>query len=517
MALEYATLEEARQNFNWKERWEVFDKGPENLNIAYECVDRHPREKAAVSLQNSDGSQEVYSFGQLSDWTSQFANMLEKRGVRPGDRVAVVLNPSIEYYVCFFGTLKMGAVVVPCYPLLGPDGIRYRLESADAGLAVISKDRSEIIPSDLKIDLILSEELMPLIKKESTHYEPKTTADTLAVIQFSSGTTGHPKQVLYKHSAVTITAIFVKFWIGLKDGDNFMCTSSPAWGHGIWYGTVGPMIFGNGIGAYSGKFEPGTLLKGLEKFGTTVASFIPRVYKMIMDSGELDNYKLKLRRLSYAGDSIEDEVVEYFEEKLGLSVGSSYGNTESGPIVIDYAFDGWKHRLGSAGKPFIGTTIGILDDNGKEVPRGEVGEVAVWRNGKWNPIGDYGYLDADDYFFPKGRSDDVIKSSGYRIGPFEIESTLEKHPCVQKAAVVGSPDKERGEIVKAFIVVRGGVWKTEELAKELKNFVKGRLSMHEYPKEIEFIDELPETPDGKLKRKVLKNMEYERKKELLAC
>lgn len=157
----------------------------------------------------------------------------------------------------------------------------------------------------------------------------------------------------------------------------------------------------------------------------------------------------------------------------------------------------------------------VIDEDGQELPRGEVGQVAVWRNNKWDPIGDYGYLDENDYFFPKGRSDDVIKSSGYRIGPFEIEATLEKYPGVQQAAVVGSPDEERGEIVKAFIILDEGIEQSEGLSAELKAFVKGRLSMHEYPKEIEYVDELPETPDGKLKRKLLKKMEYERKNKTL--
>ena len=149
---------------------------------------------------------------------------------------------------------------------------------------------------------------------------------------------------------------------------------------------------------------------------------------------------------------MEIEVLQYFKDKLGIDIGSTYGNTEVGPIVLDFAFDDWKPRFGSAGKPMFGVKLGILDDNGKELPPGEIGEVAVWRNGKWNLIGDSGYFDEEGYFWPKGRSDDVIKSSGFRIGPFEIENVLEKHPAVQKAAVVGSPDKERGEIVKAFIV-----------------------------------------------------------------
>ncbi|BBO80971.1 AMP-binding protein [Desulfosarcina ovata subsp. sediminis] len=514
MALDYTSLEEAKRLFNWSERWGAFDGGPDALNITQECVDRHYRENIAVFLQNSDGSRETYTFGELSDWTSQYANMLAARGVKPGDRVAVVLNPSIEYYIAFFGTLKMGAVVVPCYPLLGPDGISYRITSAEAKLAVISNEREHIIPPELKIERLLADDLRTMIAAESGQFEAQTSSDDLAVIQFSSGTTGQPKQVLYTHHAVTITAVFVKFWIGLKPGDRFMCTSSPAWGHGIWYGTVGPMIFGNGIGAYSGKFETEVLLAGMEAFGTTVASFIPRVYKMIMDSGQFDKYDLKLRRLTYAGDAMEDDVVDFFQEQRGLSIASSYGNTESGPIVIDCDFKGWTHRKGSAGKPFFITRIGILDDDGNEVTPGTVGEVAVWRNDRWNPIGDYGFLDEDDYFFPRGRSDDVIKSSGYRIGPFEIEVTLEKHPSVEKAAVVGSPDEERGQIVKAFIIPKKGADTSQRLVDELKAFVKGRLSMHEYPKEIEFVDELPETPDGKLKRKVLKSLEYERKRKV---
>ena len=165
----------------------------------------------------------------------------------------------------------------------------------------------------------------------------------------------------------------------------------------------------------------------------------------------------------------------------------------------------------AAGKAILGVKLGILDEDGKELSPGETGQAAVWRKGKWSGIGDYGYLDEDGYFFPKGRSDDVIKSSGYRIGPFEIETVLEKHPAVQRAAVVGSPDKERGEIVKAFIIPASNVKVTDELKSEIQNFVKTRLSMHEYPKEIEFVEELPETPDGKLKRKVLKKREYEKK------
>lgn len=511
MVFDYQSFAEAKKHFKWSDRWKVFDKRQEELNIAYECVDRHPKGDIAIRLQKGDGGRETYTFEELSRWTSQFANMLGKRGINAGDRVAVVLGPSLEYYISFFGTLKRGAVVVPCYPLLGPEGIGYRIETSNVKFAVISKERSQIIEPRMVQDVVMSQDLVGVIEKERGHYQTNTSADTLALIQFSSGTTGQPKQVFYNHSAASVTAVFTKFWLGLREGDRYMCSSSPAWGHGIWYGTVGPMIYGNGIGAYDGKFDPKVFLGGLEAFGVSVMSAIPRVYKMIMDCGELGHYNLKLRRLTYTGAAIDRDVVQYFMDKLGIYIGSTYGNTESGPIVLDYTFDDWKPRLGSAGKPMLGVKLAVLDDSSKELPPGETGQVAVWRKGAWSPIGDYGYFDEDGYFFPKGRSDDVIKSSGYRIGPFEIETVLEKHPAVEKAAAVGSPDEERGEIVKAFIVARSGLKKTEELKHEIQQFVKSRLSFHEYPKEIEFVEDLPETPDGKLKRKVLKQREYQRK------
>ncbi len=511
MKLEYGTFEEAQKKFKWSDRWEVFDRKPENLNIAYECVDRHPKEKIAIRLKNEDRSREVYTYQELSRLTSQFAQMLERRGIRPGDRVAIMLNPSLEYYVSFYGILKRGAVVVPCYALLGPDAIEYRLKGSNAKMLITYQDRMGGVNSGLVLHLIAKEELIGLIQKEEDHYEPKTSAEDLAVIQFSSGTTGQPKPVLYNHAAASIAAIFTKIWIGLQENDKYICTSSPAWGHGIWYGTVGPLVFGNGIGAYSGKFDPEIFLEALEEFEITVISAIPRVYRMIMDCGKINNYKLKLRRLTYTGSAMETEVLQYFKEKLGLDIGSTYGNTEVGPIVLDFAFDDWRIKPGSAGKPMFGVKLGILDDDGDELPPGKIGEVAVFRKGKWNPVGDSGYLDEEGYFWSKGRSDDVIKSSGFRIGPFEIENVLEKHPAVQKAAVVGSPDKDRGENVKAFIILKPDFTPAEKLKLEIQSFVKKRLSMHEYPREIEFIHKLPETPDGKLKRKELKKKEYEKK------
>jgi acetyl-CoA synthetase len=511
MNLEYKSFEDAKNKFKWSERWEVFDKSKEHLNIAFECVDRHPKKNIAIRLKNEDGITEEYTFGELSALTSKFANMLAKKGVNHGDCVGIILSPSLEYYISLLGTIKRGAVAVPCYHLLGSDGIEYRLKTANAKMAIIGRERKSFVKENLVHNLITAEELLEQIKNESDSYETDTSSDDLAVLQFSSGTTGQPTAVKYPHGAMSVTAVFVKIWLGLKTTDRYICTSSPAWGHGIWYGTIGPLIFGNTIGVYNARFDAENFIKTLEEFEITVISAIPRVYKMMMESGKLDEYKLKLRRLTYTGGAMEPEVSQYFTKKYGIYIASNYGNTESGPLVLDFAFDDWKPRLGSAGKPMIGVELAILDENGDMLPTKEIGEVAVKRRGEWVYIGDSGCLDEDGYFYPKGRSDDVIKSSGYRIGPFEVENVTEKHHAVQRAAVVGSPHEERGEIVKAFIILKPEVKPSEELIKEIQNFVKTRLSMHEYPKEIEFVEELPETPDGKLKRKILKMREYEKK------
>ena len=510
MRMEYKTYEEFKENFKLSERWEVFDGNRTNLNIANECIDRHPKEKTAIRIKFDEGRRETYTFGELSRLTSQFAHTLERLGVNSGDRVAIVLNPSLEFYVSLFGTLKRGAVVVPCSSLFGPEAIEYRVGKSDAKMVIINREEANLIRGGLVPYLITAEELPELIKNEDEHYKPNTSADTLAFTQFSSGTTGTPKAVPYQHRAVTLTAVHVKIGIGLQDDDKYFCPSSPAWGHGIWYGSVGPLIFGNGIGAYSGRFNPETLLEALDEFEITNLFATPLAYRRIMNCGKLDNYKLKLKRLTYTGGRLDMDIIRYFQDRLGITVQSCYGSTEVGVILLDYAFEDWKVKPGSLGKPLPGTRVAVIDEDGKELPQGQVGQIAVSYKGGWVRLGDAAYVDEDGYFWYKSRIDDIIISAGYTIGPLEIENTLRQHPAVQEAAVVGSPDKERGEIVKAFIITDREP--SEELKREIQEFVKTRLSKHEYPREIEFVNELPKTLDGKLKRKQLK--EYEKAKKL---
>lgn len=508
MTLDYKTYEEAVKNFKWSDRWSVFDGNKELFNIAHECIDRHPADKDAIRIQFDDGRREVYKFGQMSKLTSQFANMLENLGINQGDSIAVILNPSLEFYTSMFGAFKRGAVVVSCLPLFGPDAINYRLEKSNAKAVVVSREMSGLIKRELVSNIIIAETLIDSLQKESTEYQISTAANQLAMLQYSSGTTGVPKAVLYPHSAATISAVTGKFVIGLRDSDNYFCPSSPAWGHGIWYGTMAPLIYGNAIGAYSGKFKVDVFLEGLAHFGITNISATPMIYRMLRQADTMKDYNLKIRHLSFTGGAMDSETLRYFYEK-GLPLHTFYGSTEVGVISLDYAFDDWKYKIGSMGKPMIGLKLAAIDENGNPVERGQVGQMAVWRNNDWVTIGDSVSLDEDGYLWHRGRSDDIIKSAGYTIGPDEVEDVLLKHPAVQKVAVVGSPDEQRGEIVKAFIVTDRVP--TEELTRAIQDFIKDRLSKHEYPREIEFVDELPETPDGKIKRKELRALEFKRK------
>ncbi|MFC1987688.1 acyl-CoA synthetase [Chloroflexota bacterium] len=514
MAMDYKTYEEFKRNFKVSDRWGLFDGDQNNFNITNECIDRHPKEKTAIRIQFDDGKRETYTFGELSRLTSQFANYLERLGVNKGDRIALVLNPSIEFYVSFYGILKRGAVVVSCSPLFGPDAIEYRVSKSGAKIIITSEAGVSLIKPGLVKHVIMAEKLRELIQNEDEHYSPSTATDTLAFIQFSSGTTGVPTAVPYYHRSVTLVAVRMKVSVGLRPGDSYFCPSSPAWGHGIWYGTVAPLVFGNAVGTYSGRFSPETLLEALQEFETTLMFATPLIFRRIMECGSIDNYKLKLRRLMYTGGALDIEVIRYFQNKLGLIIQSIYGSTETGGILSDYGFDDWKPKAGSLGKPMPGITVAMLDEEEKELPQGQVGQFAARfkEGGEWVKMGDAGYVDEDGYFWYKSRADDIIISAGYTIGPLEIENVLLKHPAVQEVAVVGSPDKDRGEIVKAFIVTDRK--QDEKLKQDIQDFIKTRLSRHEYPREIEFTDELPKTPDGKIKRKQLKEKEYEKAKKI---
>ncbi|MDP2644505.1 MAG: AMP-binding protein [Desulfobacterales bacterium] len=518
MALDYTTYKEAKEKFRWSQRWSVFDGSKDRFNIAHECIDRHPVQEVAIRIKFDDGRTEQYTFGEFSRMTCQFANFLIRLGITPGDKVALLLSPSIEFYVSMFGIFRLGAVVTSCSPLFGPEAVAFRLENSAAKAIVTTRDCVKMIAPELieklKLKFIFAEDLVGDLKKEDARFSWNTDVDTPSMVQFSSGTTGAPKPIFYRHGAITVSAVVVKFAGGLTPDDTYFCPSSPAWGHGIWYGTISPLIYGKAIGAYSGKYDVEKCLEALEEWGVTNMAAISSHYRLIMESDKCDKYKLKLKKITYTGEAMGKWVVETLREKWGLTPYCQYGTTEAGPITLDYAgFTDWVVRPGSLGKPMIGgLKVTVIDEQGHELPAGEKGEIAIWRDNKWVGIGDSAYIDEDGYYWYVSRVDDVIISAGYTIGPIEVEGSLMNHPAVEECAVVGSPDRDRGDLVKAFIKLNEGYAPSDQLAKSIQDFVKAKLSKHEYPKEIEFIDELPKTPDGKIKRKVLK--ERERKLKL---
>jgi acetyl-CoA synthetase len=321
---------------------------------------------------------------------------------------------------------------------------------------------------------------------------------------------------MYRHGAITVSSVVMKFGNGLRPTDTYFCPSSPGWGHGIWYGTIAPLTLGKAMGTFSGKFDPEVALEALEEWGVTVMAAISSHFRLMMETGKAGQYKLKIRSASYTGEPMTKEIINRMKQDWGFYPGTQYGTTEAGPIAMDFlGFDNWVVRPGSLGKAMIGgVKVGVFDEAGNPLGPGKIGQIAISRDAgqNWIKIGDSGYVDEDGYYWYVSRIDDVIISAGYTIGPVEVEEALRKHPSIEESGVVASPDKDRGDIVKAFIKLKEGHVPTEDLKKEIQEFVKTRLSKHEYPKEIEFIDELPKTPDGKIKRKELK--ERERKTKL---
>jgi acetyl-CoA synthetase len=519
MVLEYNNYEEAKEKFKWAERWSLFDGPKDRFNIVHECIDRHPPEDVAIRIKFSDGRTETCQFGKFSEYTRRFANYLESRGIAFGDKVAVLLFPSIELYVGMMGSFRRGAIVVMCFPLFGPEAINFRLEQSGAKAVVTTEAMVNLIDENLakklNLQIILADDLLDRLRVHSDSYSWNTDVNTPCMMQFSSGTTGAPKSLLYRHGAISITGLIMKLGNGLKPDDTYFCPSSPGWGHGIWFGTIAPLIYGKAIGTFSGKFDPDKVLEALQDWGVTNMAAIASHYRLIMESPNVEHYKVRLKKVNYTGEVMPKETIAAIKRVWGLYPAVQYGTTEAGPISMDFmGFNDWVIKPGSLGKPMIGgAKVGILNENDEEVSPGIIGQVALWKNNKWVKIGDSAYADTDGYLWYVSRIDDVIISAGYTIGPIEVEAAVNKHPAVDECAVVGSPDRSRGDVVKALIVLKDGHRGTDVLAEEIKAFVKTELSKHEYPKKIEFISELPKTPDGKIKRKDLRERERMNKTE----
>lgn len=505
----YTSYADALKHFTPQKLWDLVDGEPALLNIAHECIDRHVEgERTAVIIAHADGRDEILSFRQISETSSQVAHYLHAQGVRADDRVGIMLEPSLAFYSSLFGVLKLGAIAVPLFTLFGPDGLALRIKDCKPVMLITNEAKAEVAATipDVRT-LIANADWLEKLSGYAPNFAPATHSEDLAIFQYTSGTTRElPDAVRHTHRALVMVLRAALYGTGVRPGERFFCPSSPAWGHGLWHGTLAPLALGATIGAYAGKFSAERLLKVLHDHRFINMSAAATHYRMIRNSGVVDRYNYAFEKLSFTGEPIDSDTMEFVQEKFGHPVCSMYGTTEIGVIVVSYpGAPDFPVKAGALGKPVPGVRVEVHDAEGQPCAPDVTGELAVWRGSKWVPTKDLGRIDADGYFYHRGRADDVIISAGWTISAVEIEDAVLKHPDVREAAAIGVADTLRGQVVKAFIVAdRPG---DEIFTNEIQDSVRTKLSQHEYPRVIEYVDELPKNPAGKVNRKVLRDRE----------
>jgi acetyl-CoA synthetase len=498
---------------------------PERYNIAADCCDKHARDKLAMVHERFDGQLRTLNWGELQDMSNQAANLLEAHGVKRGDRVAVVLPPTPETAAIFFGTWKLGAILLSMSVLYGDEGIAHRLNDSQPTVLVTDAANASRFGAGLVPMIELTPEA--LAEHSADHTTADTAADDPAQLYYTSGTTGLAKGIVHAHRYLLAHEEFL-YCHEVEDGERFHGMGEWAWAAGI-APLLGPWRLGAVQCVYQreGGFDPHKQLDFLARHEVTNVFTTPTAMRSMMaveDAGE--RYKCGFRRVCSAGEPLNPEAIRWFREQYGVTVLDYYGLTESYPLVANYPW--MEVREGSMGRPMPGWDVQILNEDEREVARGERGEICLrarsnphyplgyWNNdeaaeetfgGDWFHSKDAAVMDEDGYIWYAGRADDVIISAGYRIGPFEVESACIEHTAVREAAAVASPDERRGAVVKAFVVLVDGYEASDELATEISSFVRTRLSQYAYPRRIEFVDDLPKTLTGKIRRIELRERE----------
>lgn len=518
-----------------------FEQG---MNAAIECCDRHCTPgHIALRWENQHGESATLSFEELRQRSCQFAHFLVSQGVKPGDRVAGLLPRVPELLVVILGTWRAGAVYQPLFTAFGPKAIEYRVNASEARLVVTdSANRHKLV------DVAACPPVMTITRNGAelpagdhdyhnqlpgfdTHFEAVLRhGDDACMMLFTSGTTGLAKGVSVSNRALVAIYMYMRYAVDLRPDDTYWNIADPGWAYGLYMGAIGPLLLGNTTLFYDGPFTVEASYRLIEKYGISNLAGAPTAFRLLIAEGpeRASAAKGKLRVVSSAGEPLNPEVIRWFGEHLGCPINDHYGQTEIGMVLCN--FHGLTHpvRPGSAGLPVPGYRLAVVTDDGQEVAPGEQGILAVdrenspmyyfqgyWRQdtaafvGKYYLTGDMVELGTDGTITFVGRGDDIITSAGYRIGPFDVESCLIEHPAVAETAVVGKPDPERTEIVKAFVVLKSGHQPSPALADELQQLVKRRLAAHAYPREIQFVTELPKTPSGKIQRFMLRRQDAE--------
>ena len=528
-------------------RWEA----PPRYNIAHACCGQWASDRSRFALywEDESGAHAAYSFWDIQQAANRLSNALAGLGVKRGDRVALVLPQRPEAAIAYMAVFQMGAIALPLSHLFGPEALEYRMSHAGACVALVEpstlaslwavKDklpelRHVIGVAGARESGVLSYE--DLLSRSSSFFRKiDTAADDPAIIIYTSGTTGAPKGALQAHRLVigNLSGFVHSHDFFPQPGDIFWSPADWAWAGGLFDALLPTWAFGLPILGYRGRFDAEKAYTLLEKYGIRNSFLFPTALKLMMKAvpQPRKRFSLDLRSIMSAGEAVGATVIEWAREELGVTVNEMFGQTEIN-YVVGNCQAAWPVKPGSIGRAYPGHRVAIIDAQGNELPRGELGEVAIhrrcngqndpvffleyWKNpqatrdkfvGEWGTTGDQAKMDEDGYLWYQGRSDDVIKSAGYRIGPAEIESCLVKHAAVANAAVIGKPDETRGAVVKAFIVLQPGHPPSEGLKEDIQKHVRGRLAPYEYPREIEFIAALPMTTTGKVQRKELRRLE----------
>jgi acetyl-CoA synthetase len=518
---------------------------PSNYNIGVDVCDRHAADKGRLAIihDRGDGTAEKWTFWELKRASERFANALRALGVERKDRVAVLLSQSPRLPIAHIATYKLGAVVVPLFALFGEEALRFRLGDSGAKVIVTDLEHFEVVSTlreelDGLRDVILvdgersgAHTFDGLLRDASSVFEPVATRpEDPAIIIYTSGTTGAPKGALHGHGILLghLPGVSLPHDLAPREGDLFWTPADWAWIGGLFDVLFPALHWGLPVVSHRMlRFDPERALDLMERWGVRNAFFPPTALKMMRAVPDpRGRWELELQTIGCGGEPLGEETFDWAKEELGIAINEFYGQTECN-LVLANCNAIMPSKPGSMGRPVPGHRVAVIDEEGNELGSGEQGEVAVrrpdpvmmlgyWNNeaatkakfvDDWLKTGDLASVDDEGYFRFVGRDDDVITSAGYRIGPVEIEETLVKHRAVLMAAAVGKPDPVRGQVVKVFVVPREGSGAGEDLAAELKGLVKNRLGAHEYPREIEFVDELPMTPTGKVRRNVLRQRE----------
>lgn len=528
-------------------RWEV----PQRFNIGAACCGRWAADRSRFALywEDESGEASAWSFWDIQQQANRLANALRALGVGRGERVAIVLPQRPETAIAYIAIFQMGAIALPLSHLFGPEALQYRLEHAGASVALVEpttiaslwavKDRLTHLRQVIGVGgareagVLAWEELLA---RASRDFRPEdTAAEDPCLIIYTSGTTGPPKGALKPHRILigNLPGFVYSHDFFPQPGDMFWSPADWAWTGGLMDALLPAWYFGMPILGYRGRFDAERAYRLIEKYEVRNAFLFPTALKLMMKAVPEPRkvYDLRLRSIMSGGEAVGATVIEWARDRLGVTINEIFGQTEIN-YVVGNCQAAWPVKPGAIGRPYPGHRVAILDESGDPAKPGQLGEIAVhrrfqgerdpvhfleyWKNpqatrekylGDWGLTGDQGRMDEDGYIWYQGRSDDVIKSAGYRIGPAEIESCLVKHPAVANAAVIGKPDETRGQIVKAFVVLAPGFAPSPQLVEDIQRHVRGRLAPYEYPREIEFIGELPMTTTGKVQRKALRQRE----------